>query len=251
MGAEASQIADLRADGWEWSDIADRVGGSVQARRIQLARAVRRVAKSLHLNGTPMGRTRRDRASRRRPPARGDARRPVGPPLARGGRPDLDEFLAGEGDLAPAQLAAVVGVDQRERWAAGDRPSAECYLARSPVVAEDPDLALDLVYGEFLLREEAGESPTIGEYLARFPELADGLELQVEFHRALQPAEASPIPPGAPRPGGPRPAAREPRPAGRRTCPPSRATSSRASWGPAGWGSSTGPSTSDSSGRSP
>lgn len=50
LGSEERQLADLRADGWEWSDIADRLGGSVQARRMQLARALRRVARSLHLN---------------------------------------------------------------------------------------------------------------------------------------------------------------------------------------------------------
>jgi RNA polymerase sigma-70 factor (ECF subfamily) len=50
LGREERLLAELRADGWEWSDIADRLGGSVQARRMQLARALRRVAKSLHLN---------------------------------------------------------------------------------------------------------------------------------------------------------------------------------------------------------
>jgi RNA polymerase sigma factor (sigma-70 family) len=50
LGADGRRLADLRADGWEWSDIADRVGGSVQGRRIQFARAIRRVAKSLHLD---------------------------------------------------------------------------------------------------------------------------------------------------------------------------------------------------------
>jgi ECF sigma factor len=55
LGAEARQLADLRADGWDWSAIADRVGGSVQARRIQFARAIRRVTKSLHLDGDAHG----------------------------------------------------------------------------------------------------------------------------------------------------------------------------------------------------
>jgi hypothetical protein len=51
LGSEASRLADLRAEGWEWSDIAERVGGSVHARRIQFARAVRRVARHLRLDG--------------------------------------------------------------------------------------------------------------------------------------------------------------------------------------------------------
>jgi DNA-directed RNA polymerase specialized sigma24 family protein len=43
------QLADLRAEGWEWSEIALRLGGSAQARRMQLARAVHRVSKTLKL----------------------------------------------------------------------------------------------------------------------------------------------------------------------------------------------------------
>src|SRR6516165_5706752 len=73
-----------------------------------------------------------------------------------GGRPDLDAFLATAGPLPPAQLAAVLRVDQRLRWQAGERVTAEDYLRRHPAVAADPDGALDLVYGEFLLRERLG-----------------------------------------------------------------------------------------------
>lgn len=49
LGKEERELAALRADGWEWSDIADRLGGSPQARRMQLSRAMRRVAQSLDL----------------------------------------------------------------------------------------------------------------------------------------------------------------------------------------------------------
>ncbi len=50
LGAEERQLADLRFDGWEWSEIADRLGGSAHARRMQLARAIHRVAKALKLD---------------------------------------------------------------------------------------------------------------------------------------------------------------------------------------------------------
>ena len=50
LGDEERQIADLRAEGWEWSEIASRLGGSAQGRRMQLARAVHRVAKALKLD---------------------------------------------------------------------------------------------------------------------------------------------------------------------------------------------------------
>ena len=107
-----------------------------------------------------------------------------------GAKPELDAFLAAQGDdLTPAQLAAVLQVDQRERWALGEQPSAEGYLGRFPAVALDPDLALDVVYGEFLLREDAGLSPSPADYQQRFPQLGAALLLQVDFHRALRPGD--------------------------------------------------------------
>ena len=50
LGADERRIVDLRADGWEWSEIAGRLGGSAQARRMQLARAVHRVSKAMRLD---------------------------------------------------------------------------------------------------------------------------------------------------------------------------------------------------------
>src|SRR5437762_12239924 len=55
--------------------------------------------------------------------------------------------------------------------------------------------ALDLVYGEFLLREELGEGPTVREYVQRFPPYADSLKLQIELHQAM--ASGSAIAPAA------------------------------------------------------
>jgi hypothetical protein len=40
-------LADLRGQGCEWAEIAARVGETAQARRMQLARAVRRVERQL------------------------------------------------------------------------------------------------------------------------------------------------------------------------------------------------------------
>jgi RNA polymerase sigma-70 factor (ECF subfamily) len=49
LSTEERQLADLRRDGWEWIAIADRVGGTPQGRRMQLARAIDRVAGELGL----------------------------------------------------------------------------------------------------------------------------------------------------------------------------------------------------------
>ena len=45
------RLADLRADGWGWAEIAAELGGTAQARRRQLARALDRVATQVGLEG--------------------------------------------------------------------------------------------------------------------------------------------------------------------------------------------------------
>jgi hypothetical protein len=102
-----------------------------------------------------------------------------------GQRPDVDAFLAQAGALAPAQVAAVLRVDQRERWQSGERVLAEHYLARHAAVRADREAALDLIFNECLLRERLGERPRIEEFADRFPEFADSLRDQMELHRAM------------------------------------------------------------------
>jgi RNA polymerase sigma-70 factor (ECF subfamily) len=51
LNEEERQLADLRGEGLAWGDIATRLGGTAQARRMQLARAVERVARELNLDG--------------------------------------------------------------------------------------------------------------------------------------------------------------------------------------------------------
>jgi RNA polymerase sigma factor (sigma-70 family) len=47
LSEEELQIAELRSQGSSWADIAAQLGGSAQARRMQLARAVERVLRRL------------------------------------------------------------------------------------------------------------------------------------------------------------------------------------------------------------
>jgi RNA polymerase sigma-70 factor (ECF subfamily) len=51
LSEEERQLADLRGKGFAWKDIAARLGGTAQARRMQLARAADRVARELGLDG--------------------------------------------------------------------------------------------------------------------------------------------------------------------------------------------------------
>jgi len=50
LSTEERQLADLRAQGREWADIAREVGGTPDARRKQLNRAITRVSKELGLD---------------------------------------------------------------------------------------------------------------------------------------------------------------------------------------------------------
>jgi serine/threonine protein kinase/WD40 repeat protein len=107
-----------------------------------------------------------------------------------GGRPVVEEFLGSAGTLSQSQVAAVLGVDQRQRWQSGERVPAENYLQRFADLQVDAERALELIYGEYLLREEMGEAPPAEEYLQRFPQYAERLEEQFRLHRLLAQSDA-------------------------------------------------------------
>lgn len=102
-----------------------------------------------------------------------------------GEAPDLDEFLATLSSISPRELAELVRIDLDAHWERGHRPQAEGYLQRYSAIAADPELALDVIYAEFLARETAGEYPRVAEYQRRFPEFARVLEEQIGLHAAL------------------------------------------------------------------
>jgi hypothetical protein len=80
----------------------------------------------------------------------------------------LRDVLAEVRALAPAQRAPALWADQRQRWQRGERAPAEAYLALLADAADEA-LVLDLIYGEFSLRQDRGEAPTVDEYVSRFP----------------------------------------------------------------------------------
>src|SRR5437660_1680043 len=71
----------------------------------------------------------------------------------RDGHPDVVDFLEGEPGLRAEEAVAVLRADQRRRARAGRPAPAEWYFERFPALLADDELALDLVFGEFLLRE--------------------------------------------------------------------------------------------------
>jgi tRNA A-37 threonylcarbamoyl transferase component Bud32 len=102
-----------------------------------------------------------------------------------GQRPDVHAFLARAGALPPHQLAAVLLADLRQRWQHGERVGVEDHLRAYPALREDPEAALDLIYGEYLLRQEHGETAGLGAFGQRFPEHAERLRVQVELRQAV------------------------------------------------------------------
>jgi tRNA A-37 threonylcarbamoyl transferase component Bud32 len=120
-----------------------------------------------------------------------------------GQRPDVTAFLAQAGPLAPTQLAAVLRVDQRQRWQAGERVPAEVYLQRHPELEDDTEAALDVVFHEYLMRERLGETPDPAELPRRFPRHAETLRAQIDLHLAVAAdADASRTAVRQPTPGG-------------------------------------------------
>jgi hypothetical protein len=100
--------------------------------------------------------------------------------------PDPGETSTARPEPAESLLPLLLA-DQEERWRRGERVPAESYLARWPALGADEEMALDLIYQEVLLREEAGEAPAVAEYQGRFPQWAEPLQLLFEVHRAIPP----------------------------------------------------------------
>jgi serine/threonine protein kinase len=120
--------------------------------------------------------------------------------LCRQGRPpELAGFLAGRTGLTPADAAAVIAIDQFERWSAGERVPAEEYLKLVPEGGDRDQAVCDVIWGEYLLREQLGEAPAAAEFISRFPAQAELFARQLTLHQALTDAEAAEAPASAER----------------------------------------------------
>lgn len=105
--------------------------------------------------------------------------------LEQGDPPDLHLFLNSVGPLSADDLAAVLRVDQRWNWEAGNLVLAEAYFRDHAILRDDPNAAIDLIYNEYLLRERRGERADPVEFCSRFPEYAAVLMPQIELHAAM------------------------------------------------------------------
>lgn len=103
-----------------------------------------------------------------------------------GQQPRIEAFVSGQPGLSVSELAAIARVDLRQRWRRGERPAASDYLTRFPQLQSDPAQVVDLIYCEFLVREELGERCHMPLLQAQFPQHAAELAAQLDLHCALQ-----------------------------------------------------------------
>lgn len=103
-----------------------------------------------------------------------------------GGQIDLTEFIKAHCDLSSSELISIVLVDQHQQWMRGNAVVAEGYIERFPWIQMDRSAALDLIYREYLLREQYGQVQTDEQFIERFPEFAEQLSLQLQIHRLVE-----------------------------------------------------------------
>jgi serine/threonine-protein kinase len=102
-----------------------------------------------------------------------------------GQNPALETFVAGLPAVSPAELATMIRFDLAARWNRNDRRRSEEYFGLFSSVAADAELAIDIIYAEYLAREKSGEQPLLTEYQERFPAFADVLVKQIGLHQAI------------------------------------------------------------------
>jgi serine/threonine-protein kinase len=71
-------------------------------------------------------------------------------------------------------------------WQKGSATPIEAYLAKGAGLGDNPEVVLNLIYHEVLLRRRlGGEPPTVEEYIKRFPQLAEAIEVQFALDEAI------------------------------------------------------------------
>src|SRR5262249_37655413 len=90
-------------------------------------------------------------------------------------QPDADESANAARPSTPSEMSRYEVIRlareyQRQNWEKGEPILVEAYLEELERLKVDAEGILDLVYNEWVLREEAGQSPELDEYLQRFPQ---------------------------------------------------------------------------------
>lgn len=72
-----------------------------------------------------------------------------------------------------------------EQWRGGARPDAAMFLSANPEIRERKSLAMDLIYEEFCLRNEAGETLVPSTFCKKFPTYHQSLQRLIDVHQFL------------------------------------------------------------------
>lgn len=86
--------------------------------------------------------------------------------------------------LSAALTRAIDDLEKRVRG--GERKSCESILRAYPDVAADKDSLLELIYTEYVLRQELGQAAPIADWIARFPEWQADLEALFQVDAYVQ-----------------------------------------------------------------
>jgi serine/threonine protein kinase/tetratricopeptide (TPR) repeat protein len=92
------------------------------------------------------------------------------------------------------ELVQAALTEQRREWTCGKRIAITEWLQRYPALSADPAHAAELVYHEFILRQELGESPNWDDYVRQFPEYAGSLVLLRQADQLLERVLLDPAP---------------------------------------------------------
>ena len=92
--------------------------------------------------------------------------------------------MIGEDSVAASELAVRRACDElSRRLRSGLACEAEEFLAADPTIGSDTDAVLELLYTEFIVREQLGERPRPQEWLDRFPRCARSWRSSSRFTR--------------------------------------------------------------------
>jgi WD40 repeat protein len=87
-------------------------------------------------------------------------------------------------DLQARRARSCAELERRLR--AGEDARAEDYLDSDPALAADADSALELIYAEFVTRNDLGQAPPRDQWSGRFPQWSNDLQDLLQIHDLMQ-----------------------------------------------------------------
>src|SRR5947209_2192464 len=100
--------------------------------------------------------------------------------------------MMGQDSVAASELAVRRACDElSRRLRSGLACEVEEFLAADPTIGSDMDAVLELLYTEFIVREQIGEQPRPQEWLDRFPQWRAELAELFEVHTLVDQEQAS------------------------------------------------------------